>query len=79
MVAVAYFAEDFHLFSGGCTGHPELERATGLPHARLEQLLMAVAKLGLETALQVRTQRYCSVALQQIQTSHESVFGGEYK
>ncbi len=58
MVAVAYFAEDFHLFPGGCTGHPELEQATGLSHARLEQLLMGLAKLGLEGALQVRAQRW---------------------
>ena len=57
IVAVAYFAEDFHLFSGSCTGHPELEQATGLAHAQLEQLLMAVAKLGLEAALQVSAQR----------------------
>ena len=55
VVAVAYFAEDFHLFPGGCTGHKELEQATGLSHARLEQLLMAVAKVGLEAALLVRT------------------------
>ena len=64
MVAVAYFAEDFHLIPGGCTGHPELEQATGLSHARLEQLLMGLAKLGLEGALQVRAHCYCLVALQ---------------
>lgn len=57
IVTVAYFAEDFHLFAGSCTGHPELEQATGLSHAKLEQLLMAVAKLGLEAALQVSAQR----------------------
>lgn len=53
IIEVAFFAPDFHLFPGGCTGHPELEQATGLAGNALEQLLVAATKLGLETALQV--------------------------
>ena len=53
IIEVAFFAPDFHLFPGGCTGHPELEQATGLSRNALERLLVAAAKLGLEAALQV--------------------------
>ena len=51
----AFFAEDFHLFLGGCSSYPELAQKTGLSHEALERLLVAAAGLGLEGALQVIT------------------------
>ena len=53
MVETAFFAEDFHLFLGGCSSHPELAQKAGLSHEALERLLVAAAGLGLEGALQV--------------------------
>lgn len=53
VVEATFFAGDFHMFVGGCTGHPALSSQTGLPHQALERLLVASAALGLESALQV--------------------------
>ena len=53
VVEAAFFAGDFHMFVGGCTGHPALSSLTGLPHQALERLLVAAAALGLVGALQV--------------------------
>ena len=53
VVEAAFFAGDFHIIVGGCTGHPALSLQTGLPHHALEQLLVAAAGLGLAGALQV--------------------------
>lgn len=55
MVEVAFFADDFHMFLGGCTGHPALSRQAGMPLEALERLLVSAAALGLEGALQVPT------------------------
>jgi hypothetical protein len=55
VVETAFFAEDFHLFAGACSGHPELAQKAGLSHEALERLLVAAAGLGLEGALEVTT------------------------